>query len=246
MIKKYSGWLDDRIVLNKVRSAIALVRKVKGTASTVNSIRDKNQSERFSADRQKQKGFNRGTIITASDNLDYQMLTPNIQAADAKDDGRAMLLAVSAGEGMPEMMLTGDWSNANYASSLTAQNPWVREVEDWQDFLEEELYMEIFARVVQAGKDKGSIPKEEEEGCKVEWPPMVAADIEKNNKARETQHRNKIISKKTWQQKEGLDPATEELNMEEEQGKDIYKVPFNLPTAPTNQFGQYGEDEDED
>jgi hypothetical protein len=241
MIKKYSGWMDDRIVLNKIRSAIALVREVPGTAATVDSIRGKNQSERFSADQFKQKGFNRGTIITASKGIKYSMLTPNIQAADAKDDGRNMLLAVAAGVGFPEMMLTADYSNSNYASSMTAQNPFVREIEDWQDFFEEP-YKEVFARVIQAGKRYGAIPEDESEECTIEWPPLILADIQKNNAAREIQHRNKIISKKTWQMKEDLDPETEEQNMTEEQEKDIYKQPFNLPAAPTNQFGQYNEE----
>jgi len=241
MIRKYEDWMDDRIVLNKVRSAIALIRTVPGTASTVNSIRDKHQSERFSADRYKQKGFNRGTVITASKGIEYQMLTPNIQAADAKDDGRNMLLAVAAGVGFPEMILTADYSNSNYASSLTAQNPFVREIEDWQDFFEDP-YKEIFSRVIQAGKEHGKIPEKESEDCEIEWPPMILADIEKNNKAREIQHRNKIISKKTWQMKEDLDPEIEEQNMVDEQGKDVYSTPFSLPQTPVNQYEQDDED----
>ena len=242
MIKKYGGWLDDRIVLNKVRSAIALVRKVPGTAATVDSIRGKQQSERYSADQNKVKAFAPGTIITASKGIEYSMLTPNIQAADAKDDGRNMLLAVAAGMGFPEMILTADYSNSNYASSLTAQNPFVREIEDWQDFFETP-YKEIFARVVRFGKDYLNVPKGESEDCEVVWPPMILADILKNNQAREIQHRNKIISKKTWQMKDELDPAVEEQNMADEQGKDVYKVPFSLPLSPTNQYGQFDEEE---
>lgn len=241
MIKKYSSWMDDRIVLNKVRSAIALIRKVPGTASTVDNIRNKHQSEKYNTDTFKQKGFNRGTIITASRGIEYSMLTPNIQAADAKDDGRNMLLAVAAGVGFPEMMLTADYSNANYASSLTAQNPFVREIEDWQDFFEDP-YKEIFARVVRAAKKYGKLKENESEECTIEWPPLILADIQKNNAAREIQHRNKIISKKTWQMKEDLDPETEEQNMLDEQGKDVYAVPFQMPHVPINQYQAFDED----
>ena len=242
MLKKYEGWMDDRIVLNKVRSAIALIRHVPGTAATVDNIRGKHQSELYSADRYKQKAFNSGTIITASKGIEYEMLSPNIQAADAKDDGRAMLLAVAAGMGLPEMILTSDYSNSNYASSLTAQNPFVREIEDWQDFFQAS-YQEVFARVVAFGKKFGKIPKGESEECDVIWPPMILADILKNNQAREIQHRNKIISKKTWQMKEELNPETEEQNMTDEQGKDVYRQPFSMPLAPTNQFGGFNEEE---
>ena len=37
--------------------------------------------------------------------------------------------------------------------------------------------------------------------------------------------------------KENLDPEEEEMNMIEEEGKDIYRTPFNMPTSPINQFG---------
>jgi capsid protein len=235
MLKKYNEWLEDRIVLNKVRSAIALVRKVTGTSSTVDSIRNKQASDQYTADRYKQKAFERGTVITASKGIEYDMLSPKINAPDAANDGRNMLLAVAAGTGLPEMMLTSDWSNANYASSMTAQNPFVREVEDWQDFFEE-YYREIFSAVVQQGKDKGKIPGSESDECTLEWPPLILADIQKNNTARQIQHQNKIISKTTWQQKEGLDPEQEKKNLETEQGEDVYKG-FNMPTAPVNQFG---------
>jgi len=186
--------------------------------------------------------FNQGTVITTGKGVEYSMLSPNIQAADAKDDGRNMLLAVAAGVGFPDMILTADYSHSNYASSLIAQNPFVREIEDWQDFLEDD-YKEIFARVVRAGKEKGNIPVGESEDCEIIWPPMILADILKNNQAREIMHRNKIISKKTWQMKEELNPAAEERNMEEEQGKDVYKQPFSMPLSPINQFGQYEEED---
>jgi capsid protein len=243
MLAKYASWLEDRITLNKVRSAIALIRKVAGSASTVESIRDKYRSEYADSDRYKVQQPDRGTIITASKGIEYEMLSPNINATDVKDDGRAMLLAVAAGSGFPEMILTADYSNANYSSSMVAQNPFVREVEDWQDFFEHSYVKPIFAEVIRDGKRRGSLPEGESEECKVEWPPLIMADIEKNNKAREIQRRNKIISNRTWMTKEGLDPDQEEQQMEEEATKDVYKQPFNMPVAPTNQFGSSPEED---
>jgi len=506
MIKKYDSWLEDRIILNKIRSAIALIRKVEGTSSTVESIRNAYKSQYQSGDKNRQQTPHPGTIITAGKGISYDMLSPNINAQDVKDDGRAMLLAIAAGSGFPEMFLTADYchdsetevltdhgfmspydarskgyklgtvnpkighleyhspiewnftgykgklhlfegnrlnfavtpnhemwmrkenshrlpefrkdsslddfekikmkewnegvcsvrdfvtptfrkkedrnsiekiesllglstgtirdwksynltqkrfpdfiwelsanlkelllttlidgdgsimreetnyrrfysfssalvddvqrlafelgyhatsrmphdneggyvdissghncmlarkniveidydgpiwcaivpngllvtrrkgrifisgnSNANYASTMVAQNPFVREIEDWQDFFAV-YYKEIFARVIKAGIEYGDLPKGTKTNCTMEWPSLITADIEKNNKAREIQHRNKILSKKTWQQKEGLDPNVEEINMQEEEGKDIYKQPFNLPIVPTNQY----------
>jgi len=240
MIAKYLNWLDDRIILNKVRSAIALIKTVKGTSNTVESLREAQMAQHQSADRNKQQAFAAGTVITASEGIEYEMVSPNINAPDVKDDGRAMLLAVAAGCGMPEMMLTADYSNANYSSSVTAQNPFVREIEDWQDFFGW-YYNEIFVWVISAGKDYGEIPKDEEEGCALEWPPLILADIMKNNQARKIQHESKILSRKTWRHKEGLNSEEEEQNIIEEDGMDIYKVPFNLPIAPANQWGAIDE-----
>jgi len=236
MIKKYLGWLEDRIVLNKIRSAIALVRKVEGTKATVDSIRSNYQSETVSADRNKQKAFPRGTVLTATKGLSYDMLSPNINAQDVKDDGRAMLLAVAAGCGMPEMILTADYSNANYSSSMVAQNPFVREVEDWQDFFSY-YYKTIFREVVETAIQYGKVPEGVSKKCSIEWPPLILADIKKNNEAREIQFRNKVLSRKTWQLKEGLDPDVERQNLIEEENDEVYQAPFNLPQVPTNQYG---------
>ena len=241
-IKQYDNWLIDRIALNKVRSAIALIKKVEGTTATLESIRDEYKSDKYSSDMNKQKNLPAGTILTATKGITYEMLAPKINASDVKEDGRSMLLTVAAGSGMPEMMLTADYSNANYSSSMVAQNPFVREIEDWQDFFET-YYREIYARVIRAKKElRKGFPENISEDCVIEWPPLILADIKKNNEAREIQHRNKIISKTTWQQKEALDPEQERENMTIEEDLDIYKG-FNLPVSPVNQFGSADEDD---
>lgn len=239
MLKKYEDWLEDRIVLNRVRSAIAMIRKIEGTAGTIESIRDEYQTERTSSDQNRQKMPRRGTVITAGKGINYEMLSPKIQASDVKDDGRAMLLAVAAGMGFPEQFLTSDYSNANYSSSMVAQNPFVREIEDWQDFFSYH-YRLIYKRVIKAFMEHGDLPKSDNSKkveCEIEWPPLILADIEKNNKAREIMFRNKIISRTTWQLKEGLDPDVEKRHMKQEEGEEVYQDPFNLPLTPTNQYG---------
>jgi len=246
MITKYTDWLDDRIALNKVRSAIALIRTVDGTSGAVSNLRESQRTEHKDADKAKFKMPQRATVLTASQGISYQMISPNIHAQDVKDDGRSMLLAVAAGVGFPEMFLTADFSNANYSSSMVAQNPFVREIEDWQDFFEF-FYADIFRGMVRGHKEFGDkkIPEGESEECSVEWPPLILADIEKNNKAREIQFRSKVLSRKTWQMKEGLDPDEEKRNLELEKGDDIYATPFAMPAAPVNQFGSEYEEEEE-
>jgi len=235
MIKKYESWLDDRVLLNRVRSAIALIKKVPGTSTTVQSIRDQNVTSMSSQDQKRQRAMHGGTVLTASKGIEYEMLSPNINAQDVKDDGRSMLLSVAAGMGMPEMILTADYSNANYSSTFVAQNPFVREIEDWQDFFET-FYKIVFARVIEAAISVNILPSKTDTEIQLEWPPLILADIEKNNNAREIQHRNKILSKITWMKREGLDPEIEINNAKkEEKIKELQG--FNMPEVPTNQFG---------
>lgn len=246
-LREYEGWLQDRIYLNKVRSAIALIRKVPGSAANVKGIRDENSGDESS---KVQKAMRGGTIITASKGITYEMLSHNINASDVKDDGRAMLLSISAAVGFPEQIFTADYSNANYSSSLIAQNPFVREIEDWQDFFDT-YYKQVFEIVTQHAVDQGDLPEGTNTECNISWPPMISADLETIAKAFEILFRFKVVSKRTWMEKMGLNPETEFLGIEEDD-EDLMVNPiipgqpggpsgtFRLPLSPVNQFSAVG------
>lgn len=263
-LRQYEEWLNDRVVLNKVRSAIALVRTVSGSAKNVKSIRDENLANRHILGN-RVKLPRAGTMITSSKGIEYNMLSPNIQAADVKDDGRNMLLSVAAGVGFPEMIFTADYSNANYASSLTAMNPFIREIEDWQDYFES-FYKELFDKVMQAKKDVGKLAENVDTECEIEFPPIIQADLDKLTKAYEILYKYRVVSRKTWRHKMDLDDDTEKANIETEDGEDggtFGNIPgmnpnntpvmnpntgqpanpttggkINMPMSPVNQYGQ--------
>jgi hypothetical protein len=188
-----------------------------------------------------------GTVLTTSGNIEYEMISPNINAPDVKDDGRAMLLKVASGVGFPEMIFTADYSQGNYSSSMVAQNPFVKEIEDWQDFFET-YYNEFFARVVEAsikyGKPK--LPKGTDLTCTIVWPSLITADIKVNNEAKEKQFRNKTLSRRTWMESEGLDYDVELENMRQEEEEELFDDPFNMPGGPQNQFSQFSSGEEDD
>jgi len=254
-LTQYNEWLEDRIVLNKIRSAIALVREVDSSSPKVQSISDQNRSDIFSNDRNKQKMPKSGTIITAGRGITYKMLSPNINASDVGEDGRSILLSIAAGVGMPEMILTADWSNSNYSSSLIAQNPWVREIEDWQDFFTD-FYKQMHRLVIENKIENGgneALPADTNTECDVIWPPMITADIDKMAKAYEVLYKYKILSKKTWRNKMGLEDDVEQDQIDDEGVDDFIpgtapgsvpggvpgqsSSPFNMPLSPINQFG---------
>jgi hypothetical protein len=126
-LASYAQWEDYRMVLNKVRTAVALVRKVDGTATQANAIIAGRGSTRPGAPGTEPQTLSgrreampkAGTIITAGPGVDWEFKRPNLDARDASEDGRRILLSVSAGAGLPEMLVTGDWCHSWDTDVLT-------------------------------------------------------------------------------------------------------------------------------
>lgn len=146
--RHYGQWLENRIILNKMRSAIVLVKEVQGTPTEVSNLsKTLPIASRQAANETKQKNFRGGSIITAGPGVKYNMLSANINASDVKEDGRNIILAMAAGMNMPEYIF-GDASNANYASTMVAESPFVKMVQFWQTFFEYH-FGQIFRKVIE-------------------------------------------------------------------------------------------------
>jgi len=222
LLKKYEQWLNDRMVLNKIRSAVAIIRRVKGAPAQVSDI----LKQRAVDSGRRQRALQPGTIITVNEGVDYQMLSPNLQAQDVQYDGRNILLAIAAATGLAEYMVSGDASNANYSSTMISESPSVREFEDWQNFFEEEFKV-MFRKVVQAGMEYGPIPSEStktilvtnERGemvekrtkvptnteCEIVFPPLVHRNLREESEAMLVHQKMGIVSRKTLAGKFGYD-----------------------------------------
>ncbi|MFA4971734.1 MAG: phage portal protein [bacterium] len=158
----YRSWLQNRMTLAKLRTAIGLVKNVDGTPTQVANIASatKTASKVNPDGSYMQKLMDGVNILTASRGVKYEFLTPNLQASDAQNDGRSVLLSISAGVGLPEFMVTADASNANYASTLVAESPGVMEFYDWQDFFRG-AFERMYERVIKYGMTIGEIPEYE-------------------------------------------------------------------------------------
>ena len=224
-LKKYEQWLNDRIVLNKVRTAVALIKKYVATPEQLSTFRSENRgTQQTSGSNKSQKMLEPGTVIHATQGIDYEFLAPKLDARDVAADGRAILLSIAAGTGLAEYIVTGDSSNANYSSTLIAESPAVREIEDYQSWLED-FFLEIYSEVMGLGLKIGDIPmpEENEEEQKFDlpitqradfiFPSLIHRDFFKENQGLEIQRENRIISIKTWQEKMDLDPENEAVNM---------------------------------
>jgi len=148
MLTQYEQWLTNRIILNKMRSAIVMVRTMEGTptqlASVVNNLK---QSATARAGDVKRESFRGGTILTATGGVKYEMLSPNINASDVAEDGRNIKLNMAAGTNLPEYVF-GDASNANFASTMIAESPFVKAVKFFQTFFEYH-FCQIYKKVIE-------------------------------------------------------------------------------------------------
>ena len=159
-IQKYSQWLNDRIILNKIRTVFNMVMTVNGVPS--------NFAEKFetattpagitqSTSTTQKKMPNRGSVLVASSGVEYDFKNLQINAQDTKDDGRAIELMLSKGTGFTEYITRGDASNANYASSMVSESPMVRTFEGCQDFFAKPL-QHLYRKVIRYGVEHGQIP----------------------------------------------------------------------------------------
>jgi capsid protein len=238
----YAQWEEYRLVLNKFRSAIVLVRKIQGTATQARTLIDGRASphpsptgrvpQTSSGNREAMPAS--GTILSAGVGVDYEFKTPNLQAADAEHDGRRFLLSASAGTGLPEGMVTADWSNNNYASSVESRTPAVREWEDWQEFFEAPI-KQIVRWVIEAGIETLGVPEDVDKTVTIQWPPLVTKDAEKETNRNVILQEKGLLSDQTWSAREGLDYEEEQENLRsrrEEQGLDPTEPGPTIPPTP--------------
>lgn len=226
LFTKYDKWVDARMVLSIVRTSVALIREVQGSTTDLLRIRSAQASAKSSSsETDKAKMLRPGTIITTTPGVKYNMVSPNLEARDAAIDGRNLKLDMAAGAGLPDSLVTMDFSGQNFASSVIAQNPAIRGFEE-----SENLFSEPFSVIIDwfliDGLEKGEIPNlvEEEDGTvrpinldyDIAYPPLLKRDLRQETEAWDIMHQSGIASLRTWSLAMGLDPDQERKFMEEE------------------------------
>ena len=161
-IKKYAQWLEDRWVLNRMRTLFNLVMKVNGSPSAFaekfeTATTPAGSAVSTSLNTTQKRMPNRGSVLVSTPGIEYDFLNPNIKAQDTKDDGRAIELMLAKATGFTEYIVRGDASNANYASSMVSESPMVRTFSACQDWFEKPL-KHMFRKVIRYGIEHGQIP----------------------------------------------------------------------------------------
>lgn len=158
---------------------------------------------------------------------------------------QAALRIVGARWSMPEYMISGDASNANYASTLVSGSPFVKATERRQ-----RKYKGEFSRVLwialghlvrrgrfrQFGIHTLSELKQQVQ-LKVEAPAVAIADQEADERIREIRQRAGILSKKTWAAQVDLDYEVEQANIATEPKPEPSLLPDGTPNPAAGQQG---------
>lgn len=178
-MKEYELWLRDRIALNKVRHIWNIVGKPTSPQVPLTDVMDKftDQTADAPVGGTKKKKVPRVGSVLFNRGIEWDLKSLNINASDTKDDGRAIQLMIAIGTCFPEYIARGDSSNANYASTMISESPFVRSMESWQDVFggEDGFFGTIFARVIADGIARGRIPPQSTKTT-VTWDPVTKQD----------------------------------------------------------------------
>lgn len=254
-IIRYKNWLDDRIMVNKLRTRFNLVADISGTGAT-DTIANKFPGARGTdaAGNTKRKMPKQGSLI-ATKGIKWDFKSLNINAADTKDDGRAILLMIATGVGLSEIMVTGNAENANLASSMIAEAPAVRTLEAHQDTFEK-FFKSVFKMAIEHGIRVGRIPATHQEkqmivnietgaaesaivtvetstDCMVSFPTLIHHDIKADTDSLILAYQNEWASKRTCQVRLNFDPEEEDEQIAKEKGQ--MQEPEGYVESPTKE-----------
>lgn len=238
---KYKSWLDDRIRLNKIRSIFNFVMKPQGAGSAAalkSQFSDVTGRTPTGGTANKQLPKSGSVLIAKGVDYEYQSL--NINASDTKDDGRAIELMTCKGTCLPEYIVRGDASNANYASTSVSESPAIKAFEAFQDMIEkpfQRLYREQIQYGIGSGKLPDSSTKTETEmvngvetpkeetvptsvECSINFAVLVHRDPEAETRSLVLQNNQGLVSKDTAMSRLGYDPAEEGDKIDKEKQAD--------------------------
>ena len=245
-IKQYGRWLDDRVRLNRLRSIYNLIIKPDGiTPANFKSQAWNDETTTPVGSTPSSKIPKPGTAIIAQ-GVDYEFKTLDLKANDTQHDGRAIERMICKGTSLVEGIVTGDYSNQNYASSLVAESPMVKAIEGWQDEVEG-LFQAIFKKVFEGAIKANKLPGDTSIKSAANFATMVHRELDKDTAAYAMHSEKRWASNKTISVKLGYDYEDEQEQIdkedkdEEERMKKMtgYEMPGVIPQGKEqNQNGK--------
>ena len=167
-----------------------------------------------------------GTVLDVAGGMQYKpgplgaSHGPNFIAIE-----QAVLRAIGTRWCMPEYMVSGDASNANYSSSMVAESPFVKACQAEQRFYASR-FRRILWKVIGTAVDAGrfhSFPLDKPTlrqliALQIHPPSVAVRDKKADAETSEIEHRNGILSKHSWAAEAGRDYVAEQEKFRQESG----------------------------
>ncbi len=206
--------LRNITLTSEIQTAIALIRKHGGTKTAVQSFvtsQSDQVAHQTSVGGFQTRNFRRyppGSILDASAGTEYEFPAQGLDVQKYVAGLEAELRAIASRLVMPEFMLAANAANANYASTLVSEGPFVKLIErlqqdniDW----DLELIHEALGFAAAAGID--GLPQDVLElvEVKAEPPQIVSRDRKDEVLADQVLLNAGVMSRQTMAQRAGLE-----------------------------------------
>ena len=240
-IRKHEEWLDLRIQLNRVRSLFAVIGKIE-PAGSLTDMKGKftdTISKTLSGEGTLKK-MPRNALVLLNKGIEWQLQDLNLNATDAQYDGRNIQLLICAATGLPEYVVRGDASNANFASTMVSESPMVKVFEKYQDLMAA-MVRQIHTRVIEYGISTGAIPAKSTRTiddtdppktepidtiteCEIQFPALIHRDIDKETQSLQTHVQNGWAANRTASSILGYDYEAEQQQIAKEDEVEMGKA----------------------
>lgn len=213
----FEKWMETELLARKLQSSIVLWRKVQGSPHRAAGLADQAADSTGLTTDGRRERILPGTILTTNHGTEIQFLQPNTNFGDAVALGRMVLLAVAAGAGLPEFMLTSDASNANFASTMIAEGPAVKFFQSQQQFFADE-FSRLWQWIMEEAVAQGDLPQDFFERVTIRWsfPQLVNRDRPRERLADVRLIDSGVLSRAEVARRDGVDPAVMRAERETE------------------------------
>ncbi len=239
--------LRNFAVMSQLVATYSVLRKHKGPASAVQAFRDQLAATKVvdpitGNDRNLEQALP-GGVHDVPSSMEIEFPGSDVNVAGYVQTLQADLRAVGSRMVMPEYMISGDASNANYSSTMIAESPSVRKFERDQSFYANRLAQTqgrnpaLLWRVLLHAERSGRLPRGACRLLKItaEGPNLIVRDKNQETTRRQTLNQAGILSLPTWAQEEGYDHEAERrqgAGQEQHQpGDDMGQEPGASPAA---------------
>lgn len=124
-LARYTGWLEDRVRLNRFRNAFIYVVKARFGSETERSVRQLQLTANPPAP---------GSVLVTDESEEWSVLAPKLEALDAATDGLAIKKMIAAGVGLPLHFLAEPESSTK-TTAEAAGSPTYRRFAERQRFI---------------------------------------------------------------------------------------------------------------